>query len=45
VSSLFGHEQGKAIIEKYDKKPFFPMFLTCHYHLHPLAKSKRSIVD
>jgi hypothetical protein len=40
VSSLFGHEQGKPIIEEYDKKPFFPMFLTCHYHLHPLSKSK-----
>jgi len=45
VSSLFDHEQGKAIVEKYDKKPFFPMFLTCHYHLHPLTKSKRGIVD
>jgi hypothetical protein len=45
VSSLFGCEQSKAIVEKYDKKPFFLMFFTCHYHLHPLAKSKRSFVD
>jgi hypothetical protein len=21
------------------------MFLKCHYHLHPLAKSKRGLVD
>ncbi len=45
VSSLFGREQGKTISEEYDQKPFFPMFLTCHYHLHPLAESKRGIVD
>jgi hypothetical protein len=35
VSSLIGHEQGKAIVEKYDKKYLFPMFLKCYYHLHP----------
>ncbi len=35
VSSLIGHEQGKAIVEKYDKKSLFPMFLKCYYHLHP----------
>jgi hypothetical protein len=27
VSSLIGHEQGKTIVEKYDRKSLFPMFL------------------
>jgi len=26
VSSLIGHEQGKVIVEEYDKKSLFPMF-------------------
>jgi hypothetical protein len=34
MSSLIGHEQCKAIVEKYDKKSLFPMFLKCYYHLH-----------
>jgi hypothetical protein len=45
VSSLIVHEQGKAIVEKYDDKPLFPMFIKCHSHLHPLAKSERGIID
>jgi hypothetical protein len=45
VSSLIGHEQGKAIIEEYDKKSLFFMFLKCYYHLHPLVEYKRGIVD
>jgi hypothetical protein len=45
VSSFIGREQGKAIIEKYDKISLFPMVFKCHYHLHPLAESKRGIVD
>jgi hypothetical protein len=45
VSSLIGHEQGKAIVEEYDKKSLFLMFLTCYYHLHPLAKTERGVVE
>jgi hypothetical protein len=45
VSSLIGHEQGKTIVEEYDRKSLFPMFLKCHYHLHPFAKSERGVVD
>ncbi len=45
VSSLIVYEQGKAIVEKYDNKPLFPMFIKCHFHLHPLAESERGIVD
>jgi len=35
VSSFIGHEQGKTIVEKYDKKSLFPMLFKCCYHLHP----------
>jgi ABC-type lipopolysaccharide export system ATPase subunit len=45
VFSLIGCEQGKVIVEEYDLKSLFPMFLKCHYDLHFLAKSKRGVVD
>ncbi len=45
VSSLIGHEQGKALVKEYDKKPLFPMFLKYYYHLHPLVESKRDVVE
>jgi hypothetical protein len=45
VSTLIGYEEGKAIVEKYDRNVLFPMLLKCHYHLHPLVKSKRGIVN
>ncbi len=45
VSSLIGHKQAKAIVEKYDKKSLFPMLLKCSYQLHPLVESKRDVVE
>jgi hypothetical protein len=45
VSSLIGHEQSKAIVEKYNKKSLFPMLLKCYYHLHPLVEYERGVVD
>jgi hypothetical protein len=45
VSSLIGHEQSKAIFEKYDKKSLFPMLLKCYYHLHQLVEYERGVVD
>jgi hypothetical protein len=45
VFSLIGCEQGKAIVEEYDNLFIFIMFLKCDYHLHPLDKSKRGVVD
>jgi hypothetical protein len=45
VSSFIGHEQGKVIVEKYDEKSLFSMFLKCHYHLHPLVEFERGVVD
>ncbi len=45
VSSLMGHEQGKAIVEEYDKKNLFPMLLKFYYHLHRLVESKRGVAN
>ncbi len=45
VSSFIGCEQGKAIVEKYDKKSLFHMFLICYYHLHPLVEFERGVVE
>ncbi len=45
VSSFIDQEQGKAIVEQYDKNSLFPIFINCHYHLHPLFKFERGIVD
>jgi hypothetical protein len=45
VSSLIGHEQGKAIIEEYDKKSLFPMFLKCYYYLHPLVEFEKGVIN
>ncbi len=45
VSSFIDCEQGKAIVEEYDKKSLFPMFLKCYYHLHPLVEFERGVVD
>jgi putative effector of murein hydrolase len=45
VSTLIGYEEGKAIVEKYDRIFLFPMFFKCHYHLHPLVKFERGIVN
>jgi hypothetical protein len=39
------HEQGKATIEKYDKKSLFPMFLKYSYHLDPLVEFERDVVE
>jgi hypothetical protein len=45
VSPFIGLEQGKAIVEKYDKKSLFPMLLICYYHLHPFVDSEKGVVD
>jgi hypothetical protein len=45
VLTLIGCEQGKAIVEEYDKNSLFPMLMKCYYHFHPLVESKRGVVD
>jgi hypothetical protein len=45
VSTFIGYKEGKAIVEKYDRNFCFQCFFKCHYHLHPLVKSRRGIVN
>jgi hypothetical protein len=45
MSTLISYEGGKPIVEKYDRIFLFLMLLKCHYHLHPLVKSERDIVN
>jgi hypothetical protein len=45
VSSLIDNEQGKAIIEEYDKKSLFLMLLKYYYHLYPLLEIERGVVE
>jgi hypothetical protein len=45
LSSLFNHEQMKAIIEEYDTKYLYLMFMKWHHHLHPLVEFEINIVD
>ncbi len=46
VSSLIGREQGKTIVEEYDKKIFISsMILKFYYRLHPLVGFEKGVVD
>ncbi len=45
VSSFIDCGQGKAIVEKYDKKSLFSMFFKCYYHLHPLTEFEKDVID
>jgi hypothetical protein len=38
--SFIGCEQGVTIVEEYDRKSLFPMFLKCHHHVHPMVEFK-----
>jgi hypothetical protein len=44
LSSFIGHEQRSTIVEEYDTKSLYFMFLECHHHLHPLAKFESGII-
>ncbi len=39
MSSLYGLEQGKAIVQEQDKKTLYPMLLKCHHHMRPLFEN------
>jgi hypothetical protein len=41
---LIGSEHGVVIVEDYDRKCLFPMFLKFYHHLHPLVEVKSSFV-
>jgi hypothetical protein len=32
--------EGVAVVEKYDNRSLYPMFIKCHHHLHLVLKSK-----
>jgi hypothetical protein len=38
-----GCEHGVSIVEKYDRKSLFPMFLMYYHHLHPLYETESSL--
>jgi hypothetical protein len=38
VWSLIGWKQGISIVQEYDMRSLFPMFLKCHQHLHLVVK-------
>jgi hypothetical protein len=38
ISSLIGQEQGISIVQKYDMRSLFPMFLKCHQHMHHVVE-------
>jgi len=39
VSSFVGREEGVSIVNEYDRRTLYFMFLKCHHHLHPMTKS------
>ncbi len=32
-----GQEEGVSIVDEYDKRILYPMFLKCYHHLHPMT--------
>ncbi len=42
VSSYIGHEHKVFIMEKYDVKTLYGMFLKCYPYLHPVGESESS---
>jgi hypothetical protein len=45
VFSFSDHEQGKAIVEKYEKIFVSNFVLKCYYHLHLLIEFERGVVN
>jgi hypothetical protein len=37
--SFIALEQGKVIIEEYDRKTLYPILLNWYHHLHPLFQN------
>jgi hypothetical protein len=38
ISSFVGQEEGVNIVDEYDKRTLYPMFLKCYHHLHRMTK-------
>jgi len=43
--SFIDCEQGVTIVEEYDRKYLFPMFLKFHHHVHPVVEFKSDFVN
>ncbi len=39
ISSFVGQEEGVRIVNGYDGRTLYFMFLKCHHHLHQMTKS------
>ncbi len=39
VFSFVGREESVNIVDEYDRRTLYPMFLKCYPHLHPIIKS------
>jgi hypothetical protein len=39
ASSFVGREESVTIVDEYDKRTLYPMFLKCYHHLHPIIES------
>jgi len=38
IASFVGQEEGVNIVDEYDKRTLYPMFLKCYHHLHLMTK-------
>jgi len=38
VSSFVGRKEGINIVDEYDRRTLYPMFLKCYHHLHPMIE-------
>jgi hypothetical protein len=38
ISSFVGREEGVNIMDEYDRRTLYPMFLKCYHHLHPMIE-------
>jgi hypothetical protein len=43
MSFFIGHEKGVNIVEEYDRRYFYFMFLKCYHHLHLVANLKLDV--
>jgi hypothetical protein len=38
ISSFVGQEEGVSVVDEYDRRILYPIFLKCYHHLHPMTK-------
>ncbi len=38
ISSFVGGKEGVSIVDEYDRRTLYPMFLKCYHHLYPMTK-------